>query len=65
MDPYEPDCWMAKVCENRVISIKLMKRPGSMTYILYNITCYDSPNLTLITVISGLVMHDVIGLINL
>jgi hypothetical protein len=29
-----------------------------------NTPCYVSPNLSLITIISGLVMHDVIGLIN-
>jgi hypothetical protein len=29
-----------------------------------NTPCYGSPNLTLITVISGLVMHDTTGLIN-
>jgi hypothetical protein len=32
---YEPDYWMAAVCENRVISIMLMKRPGSTTYMLH------------------------------
>jgi hypothetical protein len=32
---YELDYWMATICENRVISIKLMKRPGSMTYMLH------------------------------
>jgi hypothetical protein len=31
---YELDCWMVAVCENWVISIKLMKRPGSTTYML-------------------------------
>jgi hypothetical protein len=31
---YEPDCWTVAVCEIRVISIKLMKRPGSTTYVL-------------------------------
>jgi hypothetical protein len=29
-----------------------------------NTPCYGSPNLSLITIISGLVMHDVIGLIH-
>jgi hypothetical protein len=32
---YELDCWMVTVCENWVISIKLMKRPTSMTYMLH------------------------------
>jgi hypothetical protein len=29
-----------------------------------NIPCYGSPNLSLITIISGLVMHDTTGLVN-
>jgi hypothetical protein len=29
-----------------------------------NTLCYGSPNLSLITIISGLVMHDATGLIN-
>jgi hypothetical protein len=32
---YELDCWMVAVCENRVISIKLIKRPRSTTYMLH------------------------------
>jgi hypothetical protein len=32
---YEIDCWMVAVCENRVISIKLMKRLRSTTYMLH------------------------------
>jgi hypothetical protein len=32
---YKLDCWMVTVCENRVIFIKLMKRAGSMTYMLH------------------------------
>jgi hypothetical protein len=32
---YEIDCCMVTVYENRVISIKLMKRPGSTTYMLH------------------------------
>jgi hypothetical protein len=32
---YELDYWMVTICENQVISIKLMKRPASTTYMLY------------------------------
>jgi hypothetical protein len=32
---YDIDCWMVAVCENRVISIKLMKRSKSMSYMLH------------------------------
>jgi hypothetical protein len=32
---YELDCWMVTACENWVISIKLMKRLGSTTYMLH------------------------------
>jgi hypothetical protein len=32
---YELDCWMVTDCENQVISIKLIKRPESMTYMLH------------------------------
>jgi hypothetical protein len=35
MHLYELDCWMIAVCENRVISIKLMKRQGSTNYMLH------------------------------
>jgi hypothetical protein len=31
---------------------------------IYNTLCYNSPNLSLIIIISGLVMHDVTGLIS-
>jgi hypothetical protein len=32
---YELDCWMVVDCENRAISIKLMKRPESTNYMLH------------------------------
>jgi hypothetical protein len=32
---YELDCWMVIIYENQVISIKLMKRPESTTYMLH------------------------------
>jgi hypothetical protein len=32
---YKSNCWMIAVCKNRVTSIKLMKRLGSMTYMLH------------------------------